>query len=402
MLDLHTLKKIFVCAKHFDPDDVIDTQTYLDIDGQTKTRPIKATLKQGAVPKYLPGCPDRLNDKYSSPLVQNDPRFDMTSTLVRWLEYWTSLQFTQGKLTAQTFTSFRHTSIAIPKLVQYLTGECGFSYVLSSFIQNDPIEHHFGLYRQMSGSNYNISVCEVLESERVLKLSNILKLYHRQHYDRKDRASFMEFLNTFELHGNDIDLDCGYAKIDVTRFTCVLTFEDFSPNSATKQALAFIGGYAAFSLLRKLSKTSDLCPECYSLLTEDKTMEIQDLDSDFTLIQLLDRGGLKWPSTQVIHAVFTIWKMFTKIECSPVFIKDFLRSDSRSILVQLTLLKLESEECEGLEYECFDCCTEGKALFHTLLTTAANCLLNNKAKNLSTPLPKDPCNQRKYLKLSSK
>ena len=98
-------------------------------------------MKQGAVPKYLPGCPDRLNDntpwkgirlndKYSSPLVQNDPRFDMTSTLVRWLEYWTSLQFTQGKLTAQTFTSFRHTSIAIPKLVQYLTGECGFSYVL--------------------------------------------------------------------------------------------------------------------------------------------------------------------------------------------------------------------------------------------------------------------------------
>ena len=62
MLDLHTLKKIFVCAKHFDPDDVIDTQTYLGIDGQTKTRPIKATLKQGAVPKYLPGCPDRLND----------------------------------------------------------------------------------------------------------------------------------------------------------------------------------------------------------------------------------------------------------------------------------------------------------------------------------------------------
>ena len=62
MLDLHTLKNIFVCAKHFDPDDIIDRQTYFYIDGQTKIRPIKATLKKGAVPKYFPGFPDRLND----------------------------------------------------------------------------------------------------------------------------------------------------------------------------------------------------------------------------------------------------------------------------------------------------------------------------------------------------
>ena len=49
----------------------------------------------------------------------------------------------------------------------------------------------------MSGSNYNVSVCQVLESERVLKLSNILKLYTRQSVIRKDRESFMGFLNTF-------------------------------------------------------------------------------------------------------------------------------------------------------------------------------------------------------------
>ena len=110
----------------------------------------------------------RLNDQDSLPLLHNDPRFNLLSTLVRWLEYWRSLPLTQGKLTAQTFTSFHHSSIALPKLVEYLTGECDFSYVLSSFMQNDPIEHHFGLYRQMSGSNYNVSVCQVLENERAL------------------------------------------------------------------------------------------------------------------------------------------------------------------------------------------------------------------------------------------
>ena len=44
------------------------------------------------------------------PLVQNDPRFNLTSNLVRWLE---SLRFTQERLKAQTFTSFRHSSVAI-------------------------------------------------------------------------------------------------------------------------------------------------------------------------------------------------------------------------------------------------------------------------------------------------
>ena len=99
---------------------------------------------------------------------------------------------------------------------------------------------------------------------------------------------------------------------------------------------------------------------------------------------------------------FTIWKVFTRIECSPVLHKEFLRSDSRSILVQLALLKLESEECEDLEYECVDCCTEGKSLLHSLLTKVANCLLNNKAKYLNISATCSKVNQRKYLKLCYK
>ena len=71
----------------------------------------------------------------------------------------------------------------------------------------------------------------------------------------------MEFISTFELHGNNLDLDSSIAdRMNYTQFTRVLSFEDFPPNSDARQALVFIGRYAAFSLLRKLSKTSDLCP----------------------------------------------------------------------------------------------------------------------------------------------
>ena len=81
----------------------------------------------------------RLNDQDSSPHINDDSRFQLISTVVRWLKYWKGLSCTQGKLTAQTFSSFRNSCTALPKLVNYLTGECGFSYVLPSFLQNDPI-----------------------------------------------------------------------------------------------------------------------------------------------------------------------------------------------------------------------------------------------------------------------
>ena len=37
-IDTDQLKKVFLCAKHFDAEDIIDKQTYLDIDSITKTR----------------------------------------------------------------------------------------------------------------------------------------------------------------------------------------------------------------------------------------------------------------------------------------------------------------------------------------------------------------------------
>ena len=67
--------------------------------------------------------------------------------------------------------------MALPFLVDRLTCECNFKYLLSARIQNDPLEHHFGLYRQMSGAQYHITYCQILESERRLQLSNILKLF---------------------------------------------------------------------------------------------------------------------------------------------------------------------------------------------------------------------------------
>ena len=114
--------------------------------------------------------------------------------VVDWAECWRVMSDKRGKLSPQTFTSFRHSCIALPCIVNHLTGNCGYSYVLSSFLQNDPLEYHFGLYRMMSGAQYHISYCQVLETERRIKLSSILKLFSKKPVE--DSISLKNFLES--------------------------------------------------------------------------------------------------------------------------------------------------------------------------------------------------------------
>ena len=141
----------------------------------------------------------RFNDEYSAPISPSDFRLTFLNNVVTWLDCWVNLPFVSGKLTAQTFTSFRHTCEAFSLLVKLLTENCGYQYFLTSRIQNDALEHHFGLYRQMSGSHYQISFSQILESERRLQLSNILKVFNLKHSSTSTEStvSLKEFLNKF-------------------------------------------------------------------------------------------------------------------------------------------------------------------------------------------------------------
>ena len=67
-----------------------------------------------------------------------------------------------------------------------------------------------------------------------------------------------------------------------------------------------------------------------------------------------------------------------------ILLKDFPISNSRSILVQLSILKIESDDCDDWTYECTDCFTEGESILYLVLKTTSNCMLNNKAKNINS------------------
>ena len=93
----------------------------------------------------------------------------------------------------------------------------------------------------MSGCNYNISICQILESEPRIKLSNILKLYRSQ--DNTFETSLKEFVKTFSV---DIETEnVEKPELDLSSYYFILHQNfDFSPIKETLQALTFIAGYA--------------------------------------------------------------------------------------------------------------------------------------------------------------
>ena len=252
-------------------------------------------------------------------LQSNDIRFVFLSDVVKWLDEWRTLPQKHGKLTAQTFTSFRHLCIVLEGIVNHLNKNCGFAYVLSSFLQNDPIEHHFGIYRMMSGAQYNVTFCQVLQIERLIKISAILKLFSST-TPGESSISLKKFLKSFSISeessdDNIVDLD-PYNRVFNEEETPIIL------DTSLIQSLAFIAGYCVHSIFKSalyskrgithssgVSNTEELssiCSQCLSSLVEEDTFELDITDPVYGLICSIDRGGLKWPSAPGSRLEFTI------------------------------------------------------------------------------------------------
>ena len=81
----------------------------------------------------------RLNDELCRPFVQNDSRFSYLSRVTDWLEKWQELPGKTGILTTQTYKSFRHSCLALTSIVNDLTQNCNFSYLLTSSCKMTPL-----------------------------------------------------------------------------------------------------------------------------------------------------------------------------------------------------------------------------------------------------------------------
>ena len=143
--------------------------------------------------------------------------------------------------------------------------------------QTDALEHHFGLYRMMSGANYHIYYCQFLESERRLKVSTILNLFSSLHSNELNIANF---ISSFSATTDDTQPDIN-TPYDTNIYPFViLKLNDISLDTYSLQSLAFIGGYT----VQQLRKHLNPCTNCMMFLTEDKYLHFDEpLDSKYKL-----------------------------------------------------------------------------------------------------------------------
>ena len=150
-----------------------------------------------------------------------------------------ALRFQGGKLSKQTFTSFKHACLVLPQITSFLTLNCGCSFLFTAFLQTDPLEHHFGLYRMMSGANYLVSYLQILESERRLKVSNILSLFSDHIVSTTSLQEFIQSFSSLDSTDSisDVDLDPFLSRlIDISDLSAI------ECNLQALQSLTFIAG----------------------------------------------------------------------------------------------------------------------------------------------------------------
>ena len=193
------------------------------------------------------GWSKRLEDAFPFYNI-TDKRLEWMSEFALWIKRGKEYNDKNGEgfLTKDTYLSLSHTVTTLVHLIHYLLTDCDMSYVLLGKFQTDNLESRFGNYRQLSGSNYLVSVKEVLQSEKKLKVKSLLNLFS----STKGTITIRDYLINFSdekkqrCDSNFVD---SFPYINISKQN---TIDDLSP-------LLLVSGYVAHKSISHIS-----CEDC--------------------------------------------------------------------------------------------------------------------------------------------
>uniref|UniRef100_A0A2S2NYW9 Transposable element P transposase n=1 Tax=Schizaphis graminum TaxID=13262 RepID=A0A2S2NYW9_SCHGA len=124
---------------------------------------------------------DALNRKYPAEGIRNNSiDFDVLEDTYAWLNSWENcvknkLISEDEYLTKNTSDGLRVTIKSTIELSKYLINDCGYSYVLSSKMNQDRLEQFFGMARQATGPNDHPTTPTFIQIYKMLSVYSILK-----------------------------------------------------------------------------------------------------------------------------------------------------------------------------------------------------------------------------------
>lgn len=330
----------------------------------------------------------RLKNVFQEPITSHSNHISFMHDFLKWLNKWEHLEGAE-KFTKETHFAIKHSTQALLEMSQYCLSKKGFTYFLCGKVQTDQLEARFGKYRQLSGSQYHISVRQIFESEAKLRIQNIMPLVLKSH-TFGDVLFHCDYLNTYLNNECDAgDVIVGESIPDTLINNCYVDDDDFDGISDTMiPLLTYISGYCSHQINKKIQ-----CSYCKQFLVEGSDVSC----SNNKLIYANDRGGLSYPHEDVVGIVTTVYIIFQKlvsVSLEHIFLQ---QKNQRDVIVFILLKNIKHVNKYFMGYRCRSHTTE--SLFKKIAIIASNIFLNNYTKKCNDIKHKKNMPQCKRLKL---
>lgn len=239
-----------------------------------------------------PGAGKRKRDPRKEPIFsKSSESFIFLQNFESWLGTWEGLEGChklRSGLTRETFLATIQTTRVLTRVTEHLLDVEHFEFVLLGQLQSDVIESHFGWVRQLAGGNYYVSLRQILEAEKSIKLRSLVR-----YSDCK-----LEDLKVLFKSVNEVDKK--QVQTDSMELLDKITVEDeFDFQNEDQNLIYYVSGYLGRSLCNRKK-----CHGCNTLFSKDSELTIkfqsanneQDRLVQASFFEQVNRGGLIPPS----------------------------------------------------------------------------------------------------------
>ena len=184
-------------------------------------------------------------------------------------------------LTSETRNAAKQTVNGLLCVSQYLLQKCGFTYVLLGHFQSDALEGEFGIYRQLNGGCYYISVEQIINTAKLRQM----KLY----------SLFEDISNVNACSARNACCDSHLSSDEILLLDEMLLTENtlFDFSDEEKSTLFYICGFITMK---------------HGLECESQNIQNLPPSAEFTL--LVSRGKLKIPPAWLFNLSLYCYKWF--------------------------------------------------------------------------------------------
>lgn len=302
----------------------------------------------------------RLNNTYAAPLTndEHDTNFLYLNKFSDWLEMWQSIKDGGGMLSRETYTALKHTTHAMIEMTNYCISELNMNYILPGKFQTDNLEARFGKYRLLAGSNYHISLRQVFECEKKLRIMSVLRLT----LPINEKVVPLKLFGETNWEGME-----NHSLRDLHKLNVEVVKNDFDNCEDVLPIIVYVAGYCCYTVCKKMN-----CNYCKDLISCNRDT-YNHLPESHNYIKGISRGSLLHPNPSTVNMVTYNYIIINKLIKEDVYKHS---NQQRTLATDVTLSALADDEC----LLPIDFCEDGHnslKLGRMIIWASTNILLNN-------------------------